>query len=493
MSSAQTLERVAVIGAGPAGLALADLLRERVRHARVVIFEAGRPHTSRICPVDMGRSCGGCGGTCNVISGFGGCLHYGDSVKISRFPAGRRLAELFGEKHSLLEDAAIDFFGLKSADFAVNDCALWGDHEVRQYSVAEIPESRLKDILARRARLVADFAEIRLRSPVTGIQRRGEKFLVKSRRYGDSIEEIFDAVVLCTGRAGIRMRGQSLFPEAAIASSGIPSLGIRIELPRERLVPFYSIHKDFKVSSRRSDGHAKFKTFCFSSHASSGGRIKFCYYHNQFSRPAIFLDGHTSYEKIEDVGNLAVLCQLAGSDYRPRWVEEVFVRRYQESLGGFPCWQPLAPLLGHRQIGEARPRNAKIIQGSLSELLGDRLLGDLVSFFESLARVACEKLNMKLSDYLQGGVVMAPAVEFLWDTAALKPSCESSVKNFYLAGDCAGWAQGVLQSTMMGIAAGEDLAAGLLNRSKVRLEYSGRPILPSASFVSAVEDGYFES
>src|ERR1051326_4015499 len=86
---------VLVIGAGPGGIAAADLLSGS--GARVLLVDAGRPYQRRACPVDMGRSCHGCRNVCNVISGFGGSIHFGDGVKLSRFPSGRRLAELLGE------------------------------------------------------------------------------------------------------------------------------------------------------------------------------------------------------------------------------------------------------------------------------------------------------------------------------------------------------------------------------------------------------------
>src|SRR5262245_20072541 len=103
---------VTLVGAGPGCLAAASFLRTRPALFSVTMIEKGRPPVARHCPVDAGRRCRACGGTCNVISGFGGAMHYGDSIKLSKFPAGRRLRQHLGiEIYERLERQAQAFFG----------------------------------------------------------------------------------------------------------------------------------------------------------------------------------------------------------------------------------------------------------------------------------------------------------------------------------------------------------------------------------------------
>ena len=87
---------VLIIGAGPAGIAAALTLIDEGYTGEIRLVELGRDLPSRLCPVDRGHACAGCGGTCNVLSGLGGCIHYGDAVKLSLLPAGKRLRDTLG-------------------------------------------------------------------------------------------------------------------------------------------------------------------------------------------------------------------------------------------------------------------------------------------------------------------------------------------------------------------------------------------------------------
>jgi len=102
---------VAIVGAGPAGLSLAWTLAPHLPRGAITLFESGRKQRARICPIDLGLSCNGCKGICNVISGIGGCIHYGDSTKLSGYPAGRRLRDLLGKApYEKFESLALKFF-----------------------------------------------------------------------------------------------------------------------------------------------------------------------------------------------------------------------------------------------------------------------------------------------------------------------------------------------------------------------------------------------
>lgn len=89
-------KNVVIAGAGPAGLACARAIVSERPDLDVLLLEAGRPYQRRPRPVDRGFKCTGCGGVCNVISGFGGSMHYGDGAKLSQPPSGRRLVDHFG-------------------------------------------------------------------------------------------------------------------------------------------------------------------------------------------------------------------------------------------------------------------------------------------------------------------------------------------------------------------------------------------------------------
>src|SRR5690242_10259100 len=105
----RTFADILIVGAGPAGLSTALALSARSFHGKITILELGHHHKQRFCPVDHNLTCKGCGGVCNVISGFGGSMHYGDGIKLSRFPSGRRLSDHIGPEAKSFEDEAVEF------------------------------------------------------------------------------------------------------------------------------------------------------------------------------------------------------------------------------------------------------------------------------------------------------------------------------------------------------------------------------------------------
>ncbi|MFI5705182.1 hypothetical protein ACIA78_34730 [Streptomyces xanthochromogenes] len=149
---------VVIAGAGPAGLACAHALRTREPALSVLLVEAGRTYRKRPCPVDRGHGCTGCGGVCNVVSGFGGCLHYGDGAKLSLLPSGRRLVPHLGAERAdaLCAEAYAWLTAPLSARPALTGQGLspravtaFAEHDlkIREYPVAVLGESALREVI----------------------------------------------------------------------------------------------------------------------------------------------------------------------------------------------------------------------------------------------------------------------------------------------------------------------------------------------------------
>lgn len=462
--------RVAIVGADPAGLAAARYLSDRT-NVDITLFEKGRNLSARLCPVDIGVQCGGCKGLCNVIAGFGGSMHYGDSIKLSLLPAGRRLRELFGARKSTeLMENALRFFQKSEQEIIPKSPKLSklfekSPFDLRDYDVIEVAESDLKRILVSHYFYLKNNVNIKKRSRVISVEKNKDEFYIEYHQQGNRYSQNFDFVILGTGGAGRADCKKILLENCVKTSPPWYSIGIRVELPNEYLELFYKLHADLKFSSVDGFAH-KIKSLCFSA-GPMGGKLKFCNYADQFRAPVTFLDGHSVYENNSSfVGahsNIAILAQV---DEGINWLEENLIEKYIGINKGLPIWQPAGEFCSneHREASSyfetpmCAPSNSTLIRGNIADLLPDSLRESLSAATIDFLRIVAEGTGRTISDVIKQCAIVAPAVEFFWDVVDVSPSMETSINGLYVVGDSAGIAQGNLQAVMTGIAASSSIS-----------------------------------
>jgi len=459
------MARIAVVGAGPAGLACALTISEYNKEHHLEVFELGRRQRARLCPVDRGLPCQGCNGVCNVISGIGGSIHYGDSIKISGYPSGRRLFQHLGkQKYWELQAQALEFFGLEEKKLVLGTVNEFHGRHLRQYPIAELSELRTSEVIDRvEARVGKANNMIRHRCLVDALSKRSDgAFDVTYRRGMSTHVSTFDSVVLATGRAGFSSTTSLLHSLGIHGSMPSISLGIRLELPSTLLMPLYQAHVDFKFSEQHSG--FKVKSFCFSNRADVGGRLKFCHYQKQFGREVIFLDGHSNvtdggqYEKILDSGNFALMAQLP-AEFGRGWLNDQFVEKYFEISGGKPIFQTLHSFLDSEGSPEIVPVPSvkDCREHSIAQLLPKDVTTALQSAVSAVVEsIACSN-NLSPNIVVQQGLVLAPEVEFFWPVIDVSKSFETQCDLLYIVGDAVGIAQGNLQAAITGIAAADNI------------------------------------
>ncbi|WP_147403859.1 FAD-dependent monooxygenase [Nocardia panacis] len=457
---------VLVVGAGPAGIIAADKLS--AGGGEVLLVDAGRAHTVRVCPVELMRSCLGCKGICNVISGFGGCVHYGDGVKLSRFPSGRRLAELLGPARAArLENEALrTWLGTGVPSF--RGVRGWSPFPVKDYPVVPLTSVEVMAMLDRMHDRVSATAglELRLGTEVlslTPVPPAGWVARLRDRRQGEYLVRA-GSVVVAVGRRGrswwhrqIRVLGVDFAPP-------VPSVGVRFEMAAELLRGGAAVHEDFKTTLTRNG--VKVKTFCFCSGA-GGGRIKFTDYAME---GYTLLDGHVIAEPATDAtANFALLAQLRDDDGRP-WdttrIETDLLtpyRRLRPDRPGKPVLQWLpdfrAIRLGCASVEEFTARSG------VTPSVRDYRMANLAGILPSTVRTALLSAFDDLIGFFAGSGtaheeqvgVIGLELENTWDELVVSPSLETSVSRLYAAGDCAGLAQGILQAGVGGLAAAEGI------------------------------------
>lgn len=458
--------RIAVVGAGPGGLSCALRISERSPSHQVQVFELGRKQQARLCPVDLGYKCRGCKGVCNVISGVGGSIHYGDSVKISGYPSGRRLLQHIGEdEYWKLQTTALSVFGLDENQLVAGSEDFFHGRALRQYPVAELSKLRTARVIDSAMVSIKNSGnQIRFRcvvDEVATLARGG--FLLKLQEGSSRLAEEFDAVVLATGRAGFSTTNRILNALGVGSKRPNISLGIRLEFPSYLLSPLYSAHADFKFSEVYN-GH-KIKSFCFSNRANVGGRIKYCHYQNQFRHEVVFLDGHSNVSDDADAstrlstGNFALLAQLP-EDLDYDWLNDQFVERYHKLSNGKPVFQELSAFLGMAELKAiARSPSVRDCERvEIARLIPIEVLCSLRNAASAIVNTIASASGVSSSSVAQRGIVLAPEVEFFWPSVEVSETFETNRSLLYVVGDAAGIAQGNLQAAISGVAAGNALS-----------------------------------
>lgn len=481
---------VLIIGAGPAGLAAAKTLLDQGFKGRIHLVERGRGPTRRICPIDHGRICQGCGGICNVLSGFGGCIHYGDAVKLSLLPAGRRLQEKLGPEAEARFDEATEMIAqliarpIRFCDVEHRPSAE-ESFSFKPYPVAVMSAAQVRGFLEQMFEQLASNLNLMMESEVTDIVQvpgGGYRARIQSRRTGS--ETIFaDQVIVAVGRAGMFWWRKVIRDFGLAFLYSQPSVGLRFELNQRWLAPAGTLHPDYKVTMRQPAG--KFKSFCYCA-GTGGGQIKYTDYGD-----FCLLDGHvaSAEDRIPDEnapGNFALLYQLPTIppeiDPMPVVMERYVApykalrpdspgkpvaqrfRDFRERRDGPPSWAALRASLGHRPSVEdlAPARIDSLFQ--LEEHQG---------FCQAVERYMKEVLGHTTNvppALLDDILVIALELEGLWDVMEVDMHLETSSPGLFVTGDAAGIAQGILQAMATGIVA----ARRIIGRSSTRTQQTDR-------------------
>jgi uncharacterized FAD-dependent dehydrogenase len=477
---------VIIIGSGPAGLASAYQITKLELAINVLVLESGRFHHRRPCPVDMGQECKGCGGICNVISGFGGCVHYGDGVKLSLMPSGQRLIELFGEEKAynlaysafdVLSSYTNDELVLRGQNISndVHECFAEFGLIIREYPVAVVAETQIKQILNGLYEDLKGKVNFEFESEVVNVEKESSSYIVTVENKSSYSKFKGRNIVFATGRHGL-VSTQNIFEKLKVSMSPPKaSIGVRFEMRSSYLQTIGMIHPDLKIS-KRDLLEEKAKTFCFCG-GLNGGRIKFTNYQNSFGKTIITLDGHETcervpHENLDLAANFGILCQISDSEKDiNNWIYERVILPYQEISNGHPIVQTLRSFrdkendsLSWNDLKSNLPFEPSIndlVVAPLYQIFSDKEHQKIVrSFDEIMAPILkISNIDKKVIDIIDEVIVVGLEIEFLWNKININSYGETSQKGIWVAGDTAGVAQGIIQAMMMGLRVAEGIIA----------------------------------
>lgn len=432
---------VVIIGAGPAGLFTAYELKDSSLHV-LVIDKGGEPlkRTSWIYGV------GGAGafsdGKLNLTHAIGG-----DSSELQRSDEDiqkridkidRVFTELgVSQDYSGLDSTAIVSLRKKAARYGVEFVA----GKQRHIGTDNLP--RVMDALYRI--LLNDKIDFKLDTEIKDIE-KAEGFVLKN----DTNTFLTTHLVIAPGRAGAYWLRKMAVELGIGFEYGPIDVGLRLEFPSEIYDDIKNIMYDAKFRLFTPTHDDWVRTFCVNPE----GFVSAEKYDGM-----ILVNGHAAKKTKSGNTNLALLSRVELTD--PVEDATAYGRAIVELAntigGGKPLLQRLKDLRDGRRSTWERISHSSILPtlktvtpGDISMALPNRIMINLLE--------AIERIN-----YLIPGIdsnatfVYAPEVKFYDTKYRVTKNMETSVKNFYVAGDASGLARGIVYSAVTGMLAAESI------------------------------------
>jgi len=456
-------KKIVIIGAGISGITCAQTLLRNNFLGNITVLEIGNNHLERFCEVDNGNICKNCN-PCNTISGFGGSVHYGDTVKLSGFPSGKRLQEIIGIDNSFkAQTTALSNFLTEISSFLTPHNNL--SHLIKKkYPIGTLNSDKIKSILNAWYENLKKYKNFNIyfRSEFTEVKKIKNKFELTYKLLKDnSIHSIeCDFLVFANGRKGFKWLNNNLSKLGIDITDPKISIGFRFIMPNYILEKVSNLHPDFKVSLYNDN--FKYKTFCFSA-GNLGGRIKHAN-HGKYT----LIDGHsiTNEKDFSKLSNFGILSQIKNNNNENAsidWINENILNKYIElnkHYKGKPIVQSYFDFKNKTISNSSFDHQSRIANkiygvGDLSSLIPEKQHLGFCKTLEQLILEFCRisKIDEPINDILDKITVMGLELESIWNEVKVTSQMQTSINNIYAIGDCSGIAQGVLQASIGGVIA----------------------------------------
>lgn len=442
--------KIAIVGAGSAGIFTAYKLMN-LNGASVDLYEKGKDITNR------SRK--------EVMSGFGGAGAYSDGKLTLTTEFGGWLTDFIDEKklENLIEEADTiwkDVSGVDKLDSSQNyekikDLEyLCSRHNLRLYS-AKIRHLGTDNcllavknlqIMLEKSKNVNLFFECGVSDIIL------ENNEIKGLVLESGEKRYYDIVVLAVGRSGNSWM-QEIVNRYQIESAINPvDIGVRVEVPRSITDHFTDYLYEFKIKYYTSEFEDEVRTFC----VNPGGFITIERNENNL----LTVNGHSYKNKKSNNTNFAL---LVSTKFTEPFKEPVKYGQYVAYLanmlsGGSVIVQRFGDLIRGRRSTESRirknfvkPTLQEAMPGDLSFVLPYRYLSNLKETILQLDKVMP---GMADPNTLLYGV----EAKFYSLRINVDQNMRSkSIKNLYCIGDGAGITRGIIQASVSGIIAANDI------------------------------------
>ena len=476
---------VLIIGAGPAGIFCALGLLAAGDARRITLVERGLPVGRRTCPKSRAGRCVGCD-PCRITTGFSGAGAFSDGKLSLSSEVGGDLPELIGHDLAQATIARVDDIylrfgadphvagtghdreiadirlrairaGLKLVDCPIRHLGTECARQIYERIETHLADAGVElvfstdclDLAFEDGRCVGAYLAPHAGTPVStpaAIPARAPEAptLVRAAE-----------VVVATGRSGADWLERVCEAHGIAHEPGPVDVGVRVEVRNEVMDEVNNVLYESKLIGYPKPFKDKVRTFC----QNPGGLVA----QENYDDGLAVVNGHSFKDSARRSPNtnLAILCSLhfrAPFDQPIAYARKVgelanmlgagslLVQRLGDILDGKRTWpEELARSNVRPTLPDAQP-------GDITSAMPYRAMSDILGFILAVDTVvpgfaAAETL------------LYAPELKFYSNRVAMDAELRTQVSHLTCLGDSSGWTRGLMMASVMGLLAGERLAA----------------------------------
>ncbi len=436
--------KVAIIGAGPAGLACAAELIS-LGQRDIILIDKGPNLFARQCPALRKGQCTQCR-ICSLYSGVGGASGLLGG-KLCHFPAGSRILDHVGltsevanhKVDSFLSHIQGSFSPPRSYELLAPDLTrLTKEATLKQYLSIPLLSTDMHTIFKSMVTfLTLNGVTLLSDTNVIDLENKGgnAEFTLKLAINGSTETlDVYESLVIATGRSGESWLMKLLSPTIVAPTYDFVDVGVRIEVPNnaaEGILPLLQDPK-FKIRPGQPD---EVRTLCWCR----GGEIT-----QGMVNGKMLIDGHFG----------SVFTKNTSVSIVSRVSANTKFSAFDKAIDHFSSKQsiPIVENL-HRFLGLNHSKLHAIIEPKLKyDECHFRKIMD-VGLYAKIAEMLFELNDISNGDLLKSnfGSVYGPVIDKFWPTPVLSGELESQIKNLYIAGDATGLGRGIIQSIFSGL------------------------------------------
>lgn len=445
---------VVIVGAGPAGIFSArTLIKAGVKN--IIILEKGNDIKERVAQ----------GTKRNILSGWGGAGAFSDGKLTLSTEVGGFLGEKIPQSklENLLKevDAVYVKFGAPDKIYGAPNAqtdAIKKEAKRHNLVFVEMPirhvgTDNCPRILEGLREEIGRFAEIRCQTSAREIMVENGCACGVITESGEEIRARY--VIVAPGRYGAKWMDNEA---ERLKLSSVPSpvdIGVRVELPAVVMEKLTNIAYETKFIYYTPTFDDKVRTFCMNPY----GEVVV-----EQTDDLMTVNGHSYEKRRTENTNFAILVSTTFTEpFDDPLGYGRYISRLANLLGKGVIVQRLGDLLeGRRTTTErlarsvVRPTLDSATPGDLSFVFPYRHLTDIVEMLTALDKIAP---GIKSPHTLLYGV----EVKFYSHRLKLSDCLESEVKNLFVIGDGAGITRGLIQASISGMIAGEEIAKRIIS------------------------------